>query len=134
MAEVARGGAYPVGPWQAEVAKRVDIYAAALFHDFMLSEGQALLREARRSFPFLERIIGDAGYQGQKMQAAVARTGTWELQIVRRCDRHRCTLAWISRCHRLARDYERHARKAAAFVRLAMIRLMLPWGGWAARR
>src|SRR5207237_274619 len=50
---------------------------------------EALLREARRSFPFLERIIGDAGYQGQKMQAAVARTGTWELQIVRRCDRQR---------------------------------------------
>lgn len=97
---------------------------------------EALLREARRSFPFLERIIGDAGYQGQKMQAAVARTGTWELQIVRRCDRHRFvvlpkrwiverTFAWISRCRRLARDYERHARKAAAFVRLAMIRLML---------
>ena len=72
------------------------------------------------------------------MQAAVARTGSWELQIVRRCDRHRFvvlpkrwivehTLAWISRCRRLARDYERHARKAAAFVRLAIsIRLMLP--------
>ena len=52
------------------------------------------------------------------MQAAVARTGSWELQIVRRCDRHRFvvlpkrwiverTLAWISRCRRLARDYER---------------------------
>ena len=97
---------------------------------------EALLREARRSFPFLERIIGDAGYQGRNMEAAVARTGRWDLQIVRRCDRHRfvvlpkrCiverTLAWISRCRRLARDYERHARKAAAFVRLAMIRLML---------
>jgi hypothetical protein len=33
------------------------------------------------------------------------------------------TLAWISRCCRLARDDERHARKAAAIVRLAMIRL-----------
>jgi transposase len=50
---------------------------------------EALLREARRSFPFIERIIGDAGYQGRKMEAAIARTGTWELQIVRRCDRHR---------------------------------------------
>src|SRR5215204_3581119 len=68
---------------------------------------EALLREARRSFPFIERSIGDAGYQGQKMQAAVARTGSWELQIVRHCDRHRFvvlpkrwiverTLAWIS--------------------------------------
>ena len=35
------------------------------------------------------------------------------------------TLAWISHCRRLAHDYERHARKPAAFVRLAMIRLML---------
>ena len=97
---------------------------------------EALLREARRSFPFLERIIADAGYQGQKMEAVVARTGVWALQIVRRCDRHRFgvlpkrwiverRLAWISRCRRLARDYERHARKAVAFVFLAMIRLML---------
>jgi len=94
---------------------------------------EALLREARRSFPFIERIIGDAGDQGRKMETAVACTGTWKLQIVRRCDQHRFvvlpkrwiverTLAWISRCRRLARDYERHARKAAAFVRLAMIR------------
>ena len=70
------------------------------------------------------------------MEAVVARTGTWTLQIVRRWDRQRFvvlpkrwfverTLAWISRSRRLARDYERHARKAAAFVRLAMIRLML---------
>jgi transposase len=35
------------------------------------------------------------------------------------------TLAWISRCRRLAKDFERHARKAVAFIRLAMIRLML---------
>ena len=80
--------------------------------------------------PVIERIIGDAGYQGRKMETAVACTGTWKLQIVRRCDQHRFvvlpkedgiverTLAWVSRCRRLARDYERHARKAAAFVRL----------------
>ena len=35
------------------------------------------------------------------------------------------TLAWISRNRRLARDFERHARSAAAFIRLAMIRIML---------
>jgi transposase len=35
------------------------------------------------------------------------------------------TLAWVSRNRRLARDFERHARIAAAFIRLAMIRLML---------
>jgi hypothetical protein len=35
------------------------------------------------------------------------------------------TLAWISRCRWLARTCERHARIAAAYLRLAMIRLML---------
>ena len=35
------------------------------------------------------------------------------------------TLAWISRNRRLARDFERYARTVAAFIRLAMIRIML---------
>jgi transposase len=97
---------------------------------------EPLLRQARRLFPFIERIIGDAGYQGPKMAAAVARTGTWKMEIVRRCDRHRFvvlpkrwlverTIGWISRNRRLARDFERHCRIAAAFVRMAMIRIML---------
>jgi transposase len=95
-----------------------------------------LLRRTRRLFPFIKRIIGDAGYQGPKMAASVARTGRWKLEIVRRCDRHRFvilpkrwiverSLAWISRNRRLARDYERHTRTVSAFVRLASIRLML---------
>jgi transposase len=95
-----------------------------------------LLRQARRSFPFIERIFADGGYQGAKTAAAVAKTGAWKLEIVKRSDLHRFvvlpkrwiverTLAWISRNRRLARDFERHARKAAAFVRLAMIRIML---------
>jgi transposase len=97
---------------------------------------EAVLRDARRLFPLIARLIGDAGYRGPKMAAVVARTGSRALEIVRRCDRHRFavlpkrriverTLAWVSRRRRLARDFERHARKAAAFIRLAMIRLML---------
>jgi transposase len=97
---------------------------------------EPLLRQARRLFPFVERVIGDAGYQGPKMAAAMMRTGAWALEIVRRCDRHRFvvlpkrwiverTIGWISRNRRLARDFERHLRIAAAFVRMAMIRLML---------
>jgi transposase len=95
-----------------------------------------LLRQARRRFPFIERIVADGGYQGPKMTALIARTGAWTLEIVKRSDLRRFvvlpkrwiverTLAWISRNRRLCRDYERHVRKAAAFVRLAMIRIML---------
>ena len=93
-------------------------------------------RRTRRLFPFIERIFADAGYQGAKTAATIAKTGTWKLEIVKRNERHRFvvlpkrwiverTLAWISHNRRLARDFERYARSAAAFVRLAMIRIML---------
>ena len=95
-----------------------------------------VLRTARRLFPFIERIFADAGYQGPKMEKVVADTGCWTLQIVKRSDAHHFvvlpkrwiverTIAWISRNRRLARDFERYARTVAAFVRLAMIRIML---------
>jgi transposase len=95
-----------------------------------------LLRRARRLFPFIERIFADASYQGPRMAAVVAETGDWLLEIVKRGEPHRFvvlpkrwiverTFAWISRNRRLARDYERYARTVAAFIRLAMIRIML---------
>lgn len=97
---------------------------------------EPLLRQARRLFPFVELVIGDAGNQGPTMAAAVARTGAWKIEIVRRCDNHKFivllkrwiverTIGRISRNRRLARDFERHRRIAAAFVRMAMIRIML---------
>jgi transposase len=95
-----------------------------------------VLRTARRLFPFIDRIFADAGYQGPKMAKAVADTGCWTIEIVKRSDAHRFvvlpkrwiverTFAWISRNRRLARDFERYARSVAAFIRLAMIRVML---------
>ena len=96
----------------------------------------AVLRQARRTFPFIERIYADGGYQGAKMAATIATTGTWKLEIVKRSDLHRFvvlpkrwiverTFAWISNCRRLAKDFERHAKKTVVFIRLAMIRIML---------
>ncbi len=93
-------------------------------------------RRTRRLFPFIERIFADAGYNARSLAAALARTGSWTLEIVKRNELHKFvvlpkrwvverTLAWISRNRRLARDFERYARTVEAFVRLAMIRLML---------
>ena len=95
-----------------------------------------LLRRSRRLFPFVERIFADGAYQGPVMATLVAKTGTWKIEIVKRTELHRFvvlpkrwvverTFAWISRNRRLARDFERYARTVAAFVRLAMIRIML---------
>ena len=93
-------------------------------------------RRTRRLFPFIERIFADAGYRGAKLAAALARPGAGgsrsssatsciaSSSLPKRWIVER-TFAWISRCRRLAKDFERHARKAVAFIRLAMIRLML---------
>ena len=79
----------------------------------------------------------DGGYQGAKAAEAAAKTGSWIIEIVKRLDTAvgfevlpkrwivERTLAWISRCRRLTRDFERYARTVAAFIRLAMIRIML---------
>jgi transposase len=70
------------------------------------------------------------------MAMTVWRTGAWRLQVVKRTDAVgfevlpkrwivERTFAWISRNRRLARDFERYAATVVAFVRLAMIRIML---------
>ncbi len=108
----------------------VDVHAANIQNR---DGAETLLRQARRRFPFVERIVADGSYGGPKMRALV---GSWKHEIVKRSDVRgfvvlpkRCiverTLAWISRNRRLARDYERQTRIAAIFVKLAMIRIML---------
>ena len=102
-------------------------------------DGVALVldRRTRRLFPFIERIYGDGGYQGPKAAKAAAKAGYWTIEIVERLSTAvgfevlpkrwivERTFAWLSRFRRLARDFERYARTVAAFIHLAMIRIML---------
>ena len=48
-----------------------------------------LMRRSRRLFPFIETIFADGGYQGPEVAAAVAKTGTWKIEIVKRSALHR---------------------------------------------
>ena len=95
-----------------------------------------VLQQAGQRFPGIKRIFADAGYQGPRVAAAVAETGDWTIEIVKRTEAHKFvvlpkrwiverTFAWGTRYRRLARDFERYARTVVAFFRLAMIRLML---------
>ena len=107
--------------------------------DIQDRDGAALVldKRTRALFPFIERIYADGGYQGPRGRAAAARTGTWAIEIVKRSDIAKGfvvlpkrwiverTFGWISLYRRLSRDFERHAKTVAAFVRLAMIRIML---------
>jgi transposase len=96
-----------------------------------------LLREVVRLFPFLERAIADSGYQGQATAKAVKKAARLPLEIVKRSDKMKGfivlpkrwiverTFGWLGRCRRLAKDFENFSRTHLAFVRLAMIRLMM---------
>lgn len=98
--------------------------------------GLLVLQAVRKLFPFVERIFADGGYQGASTAAAVRALGPWQIEIVKRTDLHRFvvlpkrwiverTFAWIGRNRRLSKDYENRTRFAVAYLRLAMIRLML---------
>jgi len=107
--------------------------------DIQDRDGAALVldKKTRQTFPFIEVVYADGGYQGDKAAEAVAAVGTWQLLIVKRSDRAKGfvvlpkrwvverTLSWLSRCRRLVRNHELYHRTAVAFIRLAMIRLML---------
>lgn len=106
--------------------------------DIQDRDGAALVltKRTRALFPFILRIFADAGYQGPRVALAAASSGNWIVEVVKRNELNKFvvvpkrwiverTLAWISRNRRLARDFERYTSTVAAFIRLAMIKLML---------
>jgi putative transposase len=89
-------------------------------------------------FPFVEKLIADAGYQGPQFANALAKALPHiEIEIVKRSDQARGfvllpkrwiverSIAWLNRCRRLAKDWENLSLSALVFLRLASIRLML---------
>lgn len=98
--------------------------------------GLVLDKATRARWPFILRIFADAGYQGPRAALAASGSGSWLIEVVKRTQRHTFavlpkrwiverTLAWISRNRRLMRDFERYAPTVVAFIRLAMIKIML---------
>jgi transposase len=79
-------------------------------------------------YPFLEKLFADSAYSGRIFDGTLSKVlPQLKTEIVKRSDQAKSfvvlpkrwiverTLAWISRCRRLAKDFERHARKAVAF-------------------
>lgn len=74
--------------------------------------------------------------QGPRAALAAKNSGSWIIEVVKRTEMDRFvvlpkrwiverTNAWVSINRRLMRDFERYARTVAAFIRLAMIKIML---------
>jgi len=88
-------------------------------------------------FPFLLKLYADSGYQGPKFQQGLRRVRRQiNVEIVKRSDANRFvvlpkrwiverTIAWLSRCRRLAKDWECLNRTGRIFLRWASIRLMI---------
>ena len=95
-----------------------------------------LLATMRRAFPWLRHIFADAGYAGGKLQQALAKVGTWTIEIVRRSDTAKGfelvprrwvverTIAWLNRNRRLAKDFEATIESAQAWLFIASVKLL----------
>ena len=91
---------------------------------------------AKKRHPELLNALADGGYQGQATADAVRWSAGLPLEIVKRSDKPgfvvlakrwiiERTFGWLGRCRRLSKDYENLHRTSAAFLILALIRLMV---------
>ena len=88
-------------------------------------------------YPCLLKLYADSGYQGPKFQDGLACVCQQiNVEIVKRSEAGQFavlpkrwiverTIAWLNRCRRLAKDWERLNRNALAFLRWASIRLLI---------
>lgn len=95
----------------------------------------AVLKSIRHACPWLRHVFADGGYAGPKLRGALERIGDWTLQIVKRSDTAKGfevlprrwvverTFAWLGRCRRLAKDWEKSIASADAWINIAHIRL-----------
>mgnify|MGYP006301505465 CR=1 FL=1 len=95
-----------------------------------------VLLSVRTRWPWLRHVYADGGYAGPKLRPALHGAGEWRIEVVKRSDAAKGfeviprrwvierTFAWLGRCRRQARDWERSIASAEAWVFVANIRLL----------
>lgn len=96
----------------------------------------AALKTVLRRWPWLRHIFADGGYAGPKLRAALRNVAKFTLQIVKRTEKAKGfevlprrwvverTFAWLGRCRRLAKDWEKSIASAEAWMLIAHIRIL----------
>lgn len=97
-----------------------------------------VLKTILKRWPWLRHIFADGGYAGPKLKNRLEKVGKFTLEIVKRSDHAEGfkllprrwvverTFAWLGRCRRLAKDFEKTVASAEAWVYIANIRLLTP--------
>jgi transposase len=93
-----------------------------------------VLAAVAERYPMLRHIFADGGYAGPKLRDALNAIGRWTVQIVKRSDTAdgfeilprrwvvERTFAWLNRCRRLSKDWEKSIASAEAWILIAHIR------------
>lgn len=96
----------------------------------------AVLKSILKRWPWLRHVFADGGYGGPKLEDALRKIGSFTLEIVKRSDSAEGfevlprrwvverTFAWLGRCRRLAKDFERSIESAEAWIFIANIRML----------
>ena len=95
-----------------------------------------VLAAVRTRFPWLRHVFADGGYAGDKLRSALVGMGKWTIDIIKRSDKAKGfevlprrwvverTFAWLGRCRRLAKDWERSIASSTAWALIASIRML----------
>ena len=95
-----------------------------------------VFKAIRHRFPWLRHVFADGGYAGDKLSSALSGHGDWTIEIIKRSDTAsgfevlprrwvvERTFAWLGRCRRLAKDWEKSLESSTAWTLIASIRLM----------
>lgn len=95
-----------------------------------------VLKSIRHSCPDLRHIFADGGYGGPKLREVLDGNGNWDIQIVKRPDTaegfeviHRRWVverpfAWLNRCRRLAKAWEKSIESSTVWILYAHIRTL----------
>jgi transposase len=95
-----------------------------------------VLKSIRYTHPWLRHIFADGGLAGPKLKGALEKIGCWTVEIIKRSDKAEGfeviprrwvmerTFAWLGRCRRLAKDWEKSIQLAKSWLLIAHIRLV----------
>ena len=94
-----------------------------------------MLKSIRQACPWLRHVFADSAYGGPKLRDALKHLGKWTIEIIKRSDKAKGfevlprrwvverTFAWLGRCRRLAKDWEKSITSSEAWIHIAHIRL-----------